>query len=112
MPLDVDERQRVRHVAMALAIGAADPDTRLQARVEHAVASLRDGSPALAGTFETALTEGLRAAILLRLSRVDGATENGRKVLRALLGPVDIQRSAMAAPARWIMAPKLTSVLS
>ncbi len=72
-------------VAMALGIGAADPDRSLQARVEHAVAALRDGSPALAVTFETALIEGLRAAILLRLSRVDGATENGRKVLRALL---------------------------
>ncbi len=29
-----------------------------------------------------------------------------------LLGRVDIQRRAIAAPARWIMAPKLTSVLS
>ncbi len=28
------------------------------------------------------------------------------------LGRVDIQRRAIAAPARWIMAPKLTSVLS
>lgn len=71
-------------VAMGLAIGAADPDRTLQARVAHALAALRDGSPALAVTFETALIEGLRAAILLRLSRVDGATENGRKVLQAL----------------------------
>jgi len=29
-----------------------------------------------------------------------------------VLGRVDIQRRAIAAPARWIMAPKLTSVLS
>ncbi len=72
-------------VAMSLAIGAADPDPRLQARVEHAVAALRDGSPALAVAFEAALIEGLRAAVLLRLSRADGATENGRRVLGALL---------------------------
>jgi len=72
-------------VAMALAIGAADPDQTLQGRVKHALAALRDSSPDLALVFETALMEGLRAAILLRLARVDGATENGRRVLRTLL---------------------------
>jgi len=32
--------------------------------------------------------------------------------VQTVLGRVDIQRRAIAAPARWIMAPKLTSVLS
>jgi hypothetical protein len=72
-------------VALALAMGAADPDKTLQGRVEHAVKALRDSAPDLALAFETALTAGLRAAILLRLGRVDGATENGRRALRALL---------------------------
>jgi len=35
-----------------------------------------------------------------------------RPTLTWLIGRVDIQRRAIAAPARWIMAPKLTSVLS
>ncbi len=35
-----------------------------------------------------------------------------RRLCDEVLGRVDIQRRAIAAPARWIMAPKLTSVLS
>ncbi len=41
---------------------------------------------------------------------IDAGTVEAISVI--LLGRVDIQRRAIAAPARWIMAPKLTSVLS
>lgn len=72
-------------VAFALATGAPDPDAALQSRVASAVAALREGDRALAGAFETAMIEGLCAAILLRMARADGATENGRRALQLVL---------------------------
>ena len=75
-------------VAFALATGAPDADTALHSRVAEAIAELRASDPAVAGTFETAMIEGLCAAILLRLARADGATENGRRALEFVLDTV------------------------
>ncbi len=72
-------------VAFALATGAPDPDAALQSRVASAVVALRDRDRALAGAFETAMIEGLCAAILLRMARADGATENARRALQFVL---------------------------
>ncbi|HEX4766492.1 MAG TPA: hypothetical protein VH414_09465 [Lichenihabitans sp.] len=73
-------------VATALAAGASGTDEVLQRRVADEVAALRRRDPDMAATFELALIEGLRSAILLRLARPEGATENGRRALLALLG--------------------------
>ena len=72
-------------VAFALATGAPDPDAALQSRVVSAMAALRHDDRALAGAFETAMIEGLCAAILLRMARADGATENGHRALQLVL---------------------------
>jgi len=49
---------------------------------------------------------------LLTVEALLDVRERVKAYIDLQLGRVDIQRRAMAAPARWIMAPKLTSVLS
>ncbi len=73
-------------VATVLAAGAAGTDETLQRHVADELTALRRRDPDIAATFELAMVEGLRSAILLRLARPEGATENGRRALLALLG--------------------------
>ena len=54
---------------------------------------------------DTCITASVRPWVGRLAPMLNGYVKDG-------LGRVDIQRRAMAAPARWIMAPKLTSVLS
>ena len=86
-------------VATALAAGASGTDEILQRRVADELAALRRRDPDMAATFELALVEGLRSAILLRLARPDGATESGRRALLALLGA-----------SSWTLVPKIVDL--